>query len=67
MDYAETRELIRLRYELRHLLIYRSAEATAAAREVLARIAALVAADAEESATIGPEIARWQLSLSLSP
>jgi hypothetical protein len=66
MDYAGTRELVRLRYELRHLLIYRTAEATEAARGVLAQIEALVATDAEEAATIGPEIARWQVSLSLT-
>jgi hypothetical protein len=67
MDYADTRELIRLRHELRSLLVDRSAAATGAARSVLARIAALVATDAEEAATVGPEIARWQVSLSLSP
>jgi hypothetical protein len=66
MDYAGTRELIRLRYELRHLLIDRSPESPTAARAVLARIEALVASDAEEAATVGPEIARWQVSLSLS-
>lgn len=66
MDYAETRELIRLRYELRRLLIERSDESRAAARAMLARIESLVASDSEEAATVGPEIARWQVSLSLS-
>ena len=66
MDYAETRELIRLHYELRRLLIERSDESRAAARAVLARIEELVASDAEEAATVGSEIARWQVSLSLS-
>jgi hypothetical protein len=66
MDYAETVELIRLRYELRRLLIDRSDESRAAARAMLARIESLVASDAEEAATVGPEIARWQVSLSLS-
>jgi hypothetical protein len=35
----------------------------AAARAILTRIEALVAADAEEAAAVGPEIARWQVSL----
>jgi hypothetical protein len=66
MDYADTRELIRLRYQLRLLLIERSDESRVAARAMLARIEALVASDAEEAASVGPEIARWQVSLSLS-
>jgi len=66
MDYAETRELIRLRYELRRLLVERSDESRAAASAMLARIESLAASDAEEAANVGPEIARWQVSLSLS-
>ena len=41
-----------------------TAGADAAARLILARIEALVAADAEEAAAVAPEIARWQVSLS---
>jgi hypothetical protein len=67
MDYAETRELVRLRYELRRLMVDRSDEGALAARAALARIQALIASDAEEAATIGQEISRWQVSLSLTP
>ena len=67
MDYAETRELVRLRYELRRLMVDRSAEGASEARATLARIQAPIASDAEEAATIGPAIARWQVSLSLTP
>ena len=64
MDYAAARELVRLRYELRRLLVERPAGAEDAARLILARIEALVATDAEEAAAVAPEIARWQVSLS---
>jgi hypothetical protein len=67
MDYAETRELVRLRYELRRLMVDRSAEGALAARAALARIQALIAGDALEAAAIGQEIVRWQVSLSLTP
>jgi hypothetical protein len=69
MDYAEMRELVRLRHELRRLLAERpsGAEADAAARTLLGRIASLVAADEEESAAVGPELARWQVSLAVEP
>jgi hypothetical protein len=67
MDYAGTRELVRLRHELRRLMVDRTAEAAVVARATLARIEALIASDAEEAATIGPELARWQVSLSLAP
>lgn len=67
MDYAETRELVRLRYELRRLMVDCSAESASEARATLGRIQALIASDAEEAASIGPEIARWQISLSLTP
>jgi len=67
MDYAEMRELVRLRHELRRLLVDRGPGAAEAARAALNRIEALVAADAEEAASIGPEIARWQVSLALAP
>jgi hypothetical protein len=41
--------------------------ADAEARSALRRIEALVATDAEEAATVGSEIARWQVSLALPP
>jgi hypothetical protein len=65
MDYAETRELIRLRHQLRSLLVDRPSGAGAAARGILQRIEALVAGDVDEAAAVAPEIARWQISLSL--
>jgi hypothetical protein len=67
MDYADTRELVRLRHELRRLLIDPGPDADAEARSALRRIEALVATDAEEAATVGSEIARWQVSLALPP
>ena len=68
MNYAEMRELVRLRYELRRLLAERppGADADAAARTLIARIEALVAADAEEAAVVVPELARWEVSLASS-
>jgi hypothetical protein len=66
MDYAQTRELVRLRYELRRLLAERSRPVdTAAARDLIRRVEALVAADAEEAKVVVPELARWQISLAL--
>ena len=68
MDYAEMRELVRLRYELRRLLAERPGRIDAtAARALIARIETLVAADADEAAAVVPELARWQVSLALSP
>ena len=64
MDYAAARELVRLRHELRRLVVERPAGADAAARTILARIEVLVAADAEEAAVVVPELARWQISLA---
>ena len=64
MDYVAARELVRLRHELRRLVVERPAGADAAARAILARIETLVAADAEEAAAVVPELARWQVSLS---
>ena len=63
MDYVAARELVRLRHELRRLVVERPAGAEAAARLILARIEELVAADAEEAAALAPEIARWNVSL----
>jgi hypothetical protein len=67
MDYAGTRELVRLRYELRRLLVERPPGADAAARAIIGQIEALVAHDAEEAAVVVPELARWQVSLAVSP
>ena len=67
MSYAETRELVRLRYELRRLLAERPPGADDEARKLITRIEALVAADTEESAVVVPELARWAVSLSLAP
>ena len=67
MSYAESRELVRLRYELRRLLAERPPGAEAEARKLIARIEALVAADTEEKAVVVPELARWAISLSLTP
>jgi hypothetical protein len=64
MDYASTRELVRLRHELRHLVVERPAGAREAARATLARIAALVAADEHEAAMFAPDLARWTASLN---
>ena len=67
MDYAETRELVRIRHELRRLLAERPVGADAAARALIARIEALVARDTEEAAVVRPELARWQVSLVIAP
>ncbi|HSS40384.1 MAG TPA: hypothetical protein VLT58_16575 [Polyangia bacterium] len=64
MDYASTRELVRLRYELRHLVAERPAGARDRAGAILARIAALVAADEHEAALQAPDLARWRASIS---
>ena len=53
MDYAEMRDLVRLRYELRSLLAERPGDIDAGmARSLIARIGTLVAADAEEAAAV---------------
>ncbi len=67
MDYAETREMVRIRHELRRLLAERPAGADAAARALIARIETLVAGDTEEAAVVRPELARWQVSLVIAP
>ena len=67
MSYAETRELVRLRYELRRLLAEKPAGAEDDARKLIARIEEIVAADTEEKAVVVPELARWAISLSLTP
>ena len=67
MSYAETRVLVRLRYELRRLLAERPAGADAEARRLIGRIEQLVAADTDEAAVVVPELARWAVSLALPP
>ena len=67
MSYAETRELVRLRYELRRLLAERPLSAEDDARKLIARIEEIVAADTEEKAVVVPELARWAVSLALTP
>ena len=64
MSYAEMRELVRVRYELRRLLAERPPGADAEARKLIARIEELVAADTEEAAVVVPELARWAVSLA---
>ena len=67
MSYAETRELVRLRYELRRLLAEKPPGAEDDARKLITRIEEIVAADTEEKAVVVPELARWAISLSLTP
>jgi hypothetical protein len=67
MSYAETRELVRLRYELRRLLAERPPGADDEARQLIGRIEQIVAADTDEAAVVVPELARWAVSLSLAP
>jgi hypothetical protein len=67
MSYAETRELVRLRYELRRLLAERPPGADEEARKLIGRIEQIVAADTDEAAVVVPELARWAVSLSLAP
>jgi hypothetical protein len=66
MDYAQTRELVRLRYELRRLLAEGPGRVDVeAARALIRRIGTLVAEDAEEAKVVVPELARWQVSLEI--
>jgi len=62
MDFADDREMIRLRHELRRLLLERRPEE---ARAVLARLEALAATEPDEATALHPEIARWRTSLDL--
>ena len=66
MSYAEMRELVRLRYDLRRLLAEKPPGAEVDARKLIARIEELVAADTEEKAVVVPELARWAVSLAVS-
>ena len=67
MDYAETRELVRIRHELRRLLAERPVGAEVTARTLITRLETLVARDSEEAALVRPELARWQVSLVIAP
>jgi hypothetical protein len=60
MDYANLRELVRVRYELRTLLADDRREE---ARPFLERLRALAAADEDERGALEPEIARWECRL----
>lgn len=64
MDYASTRELVRLRHELRRLVVERPAGAREAAAAILARITTLVAADEQDMAMQAPDLARWRAAIS---
>ena len=64
LNLDEAREMIRLRHELRRLLVERRLDE---ARDALVRLEALVAADEEEEAAWKPEIARWRASLGYDP
>ena len=63
MDFVQEREMVRLRHELRQLMVERRLEE---ARAVLIRLEALATMDAEEALSMRPEIIRWQTSLSVS-
>ena len=66
MDYAQTRELVRLRYELRRVLAERPGHIDReAAYDLIRRIEALVSADEEEAKAVEAELARWELSLTV--
>ena len=62
MNFTDARELVRLRHELRRLLVDRR---TDQARSVLARLQALAASDAEEAVELTPELTRWQIRLDV--
>jgi hypothetical protein len=57
MDFVQTRELVRVRYELRTLLAQNRREE---ALPYLERLRALAAADDDERGALEPEIARWE-------
>jgi hypothetical protein len=64
LDFSSTRELVRLRHELRRLVVERPNGAREAARSILLRITSLVAADEHEAALAAPDLARWAASLN---
>lgn len=62
MDFADVRELVRLRYELRRL---RAEGRIEEARALLARMRSLLAQDPVEATEAEPELQRWSFSLGL--
>lgn len=62
MEYREVRELVRLRYELRHSFFGGDAER---ARTVLGELNALAARDPIERAALEPEMLRWRHRLGM--
>jgi len=60
MDFRQTREMIRLRYELRTLLAENRRKE---ALPYLQRLRELAASDEQERPTLEPEIARWECRL----
>ena len=62
MNFVDAREMIRLRHQLRRLLVDRRPDE---ARAVLARLEALAASEPDEATALRPELARWQTSLDL--
>ena len=61
MDYADVREMIRIRHELRRLTVQGRREE---ARELLERLRALAEQDPAEKAEVEPEVSRWEAALS---
>jgi hypothetical protein len=61
MDFRQTRELVRIRYELRTLLAENRRKE---ARPYLERLRQLAASDDVERPDLEPEIARWETRLS---
>jgi hypothetical protein len=61
MDFKQTRELVRIRYELRALLAENRRKE---ARPYLERLRQLAASDDGERPSLEPEIARWETRLT---
>ena len=64
MDFLQTRELIRLRHELRALL---SENRRAEAAPLLQRLRLLAESDEQERPLLEPEIARWECGFEGAP
>jgi hypothetical protein len=62
MDFAEARELIRIRHELRRL---RAEGRGDEARDLIERMKALAERDPREAAELQSELPRWEVSLGL--
>jgi hypothetical protein len=61
MDFKQTREMVKIRYELRDLLAQNRRKE---ARPYLERLRQLAAANDDERGSLEPEIARWEHRLS---